>query len=113
MLEYLLGSRNVEKILFYLLVNERGYAADLARKFNVPLFSVQKILQKLERGGVLVSFLEGKTRIYIFNPRYALRCELIAFLQKAYDSIPGDVKENLYAPIVRKRPRRTGKPLSF
>ena len=111
MLEYLFGSRNVERILLYLLVNERAYAAGLAKEFKVSLYSLQKIFMKLEQGGVLVSRLEGKTRIYQFNPRYLFIKELKAFLSSVYETIPPEILEKSYAPLSRKRPRRSGKPL--
>ncbi len=110
MLETLFGSPIIEKILFYLLVNEKGYGSKLRKIFNIPLYSVQRALAKLERGGVVAAQLEGKTRIYRFNPRYPLLNELKAFLQKAYDFLPQDRKEKYYEPILRKRPRRKGKP---
>lgn len=111
MLEILFGNKNVEKVLFYLLLNEKCYAHELIKVFRCSLSPLQKSLEKLELAGILVSILEGKTRLFQFNPRYPFLNELKQFLQKAYDSLPEELKEKYYERKIRKRPRRTGKPL--
>lgn len=111
MLEKLFGNVVIEKILFYLLANQKGYATEMKEALGVPLYSVQIALARLERGGILVRQAQGKTQIYQFNPRFPFLEELKAFLKKAYDSIPEDMRKKLYESSVRKRPRRTGKPL--
>lgn len=111
MLESLFGSKTIEKILFYLLVNRTCYGSGLSQVFQESLSPFQKGLDRLETGGILVSFLEGKTRLYQFNPRYPFLTELKLFLEKAYEFLPSEFKERFYQPKIRKRPRRKGKPL--
>jgi hypothetical protein len=111
MLESLFGNPIVEKILFFLLINEKCYPSQLKRVFQNPIYSFQMALGRLERGGIIVSHKEGKTLIYEFNPRYPFLVELKAFLQKAYRFLPEELREKYYEPPVRKRPRRRGKPL--
>lgn len=111
MLEAIFGGKNVEKALFFLLINEHCYGKQLSRVFEQALSPFQKVLDRLESGGILVSFLEGKTRSYQFNPRYPFLPELKIFLAKAYSFLPQEIKERYYEPKVRKRPRRKGKPL--
>lgn len=111
MLEYLFGTPTIEKILFYLLINQKCYPSQLKTIFKGPVYNFQRSLSKLERGGILVSYLEGKTRVYTFNPRYVFLPELKDFIKKAYEFIPNEIKEKYYEPIIRKRPRRQGKPL--
>lgn len=111
MLEYLFGTPIIEKILFFLLVNQKSYASQLESTFNKPLYSFQRGLARLEKGGVLVSRQEGKSVIYEFNPRYPFINELKSFLNKSYSFLPDEIKNKYYEPIVRKRPRRRGKPL--
>lgn len=111
MLEYLFGNPVIEKILFFLNVNEKCYPSQLRQVFKTPLYSFQKALSRLEKGGVIVSHREGKTLMYQFNPRYPFLNELKAFLQKAYEFFPEEFKEKYYEPLTRKRPRRQGKPL--
>lgn len=111
MLESLFGTSTIEKILFYLLQNKNCYPSELKRNFNGSLYVYQRALDKLESGGVLISYRKGKTLIYEFNPRYPFYDELILFLEKAYSFLPSTIKEKYYEPIIRKRPRRHGKPL--
>lgn len=111
MLESLFGNPVIEKVLFFLLVNEKCYPSQLKRTFQSPLYSFQRALGRLEMGGVIVSHREGKTLIYQFNPRYPFLNELKTFLRRAYDSFPEEIREKYYEPPIRKRPRRQGKPL--
>jgi hypothetical protein len=111
MLESLFGSSLIEKVLFFLLINQKCYPSQLKKTFNLPLYSLQRTLSRLEKGGILVSYTEGKTRLYTFNPRYIFLPELKIFLQKAYKFLPEEIKNKYYEPPIRKRPRRQGKPL--
>ena len=111
MLENLFGNTVIEKIFFYLLKNEKTYASELSKLFELPLFSFQTALARLEKGSILVSFKEGRTRIYQFNPRYPMLRELIQFLEKSYTFLPENFRKKYYEPPKRKRPRRRGKPL--
>ena len=109
MLEPLLGSTNAERVLLFLLARDEGYASGVADFFNTNLYGIQKQLDKLEAGGVLVSRTTGRTRLYGFSPRYAFLNELKALLRKALSTYPPDEQERLL--VVRRRPRRRGKPL--
>lgn len=111
MLESIFGNITIEKILFYLLVNERGYPSQVRRNFQSPLFTFQKAFARLEKGGILVSHKEGKNLIYQFNPRYPFIDALKVFLENAYGALPDEIKDKYYEPKTRKRPRRSGKPL--
>ena len=109
MLEPLLGSTNSERVLLFLLTREQGYASEIAGFFDTDVYGIQKQLDKLETGGVLASYKAGKTRLFEFNPRYAFLKELRALLEKALSYYPTDEQERLR--VVRRRPRRGGKPL--
>ena len=109
MLEPLLGSVNAERCLVFILARDEGYASEIARFFDTDLYGIQRQLDKLETGGVLASYTAGKTRLYRFNPRYSFLRELRALLDKALTFYPPDQQERLR--IVRRRPRRRGKPL--
>lgn len=111
MLEAVFGGKKIEKILFYILMNNSCYAKMLSNCFNEALSPFQKALDRLENGGIVVSFLEGRTRIYKFNPRYPFLKELKIFLMKAYEFLPQEFKNHYYEQKIRKRPRRKGKPL--
>lgn len=111
MLESLFGNVVIEKILFYLLINEECYPSQLKAVFQIPLISFQRGLARLEKGGVIVSHRKGKTLLYQFNPRYPVLEELKSFLERACDGFPQDVRDKYYEQMKRNRPRRQGKPL--
>ena len=109
MLAPLLGSENSERVLIFLLARENGYAREIAQYFDASLYAVQKQLDKFETGGVLVSQMVGKTRLYQFNPRYPFLKELKALLEKAFSFYPENLREDLLEN--RRRPRKRGKPV--
>ncbi|MES2344654.1 MAG: ArsR family transcriptional regulator [Chlamydiota bacterium] len=111
MLEKLFGNVVIEKILFYLPANEKSYAIQMSRELSIPLYSIQIALGRLEQGGILVRQAQGKTQLYQFNPRYPFLAELKAFLKKAYEAVPEDLRSRLYETPIRRRPRRKGKSL--
>jgi DNA-binding transcriptional ArsR family regulator len=111
MLEYLFSNKNVEKILMYLCLHGKANATQLSHSFNSSLDPIQKTLRKLEEGGLLVSFLEGRTRLFQWNPRYPFLKEIQAFARKVYTYLPAKMQEDCYQSVKRKRPRKTGKPL--
>lgn len=113
MLEYLFSNKNVEKILIYLNIHGKANASELSRAFDSSLSPIQKTLQKLEEGGLIVSFLEGKTRVFQWNPRCPFLSEIQSLAKRVYSFFPSDIQKELYQAIKRKRPRRTGKLLNL
>lgn len=111
MMESPFGTPIIEKVLFFLLVNKKCYPTQLKDVFQNHLYSFQRALGRLEKGGIIVSFKEGRTLVYQFNPSYSFLRELTAFLEKAYTFFPQEIREKYYEPITRKRLRRHGKPL--
>jgi predicted transcriptional regulator len=109
MLEIILGNRIKERALLFLLTRKEGYAREIAAAFGGQLTSYLNQLRNMERAGVLVSKLKGKTRVYVLNPRYPFKAELEKLLNKALSFMPQKEKEKYYMP--RLRPRRAGKPL--
>ena len=109
MLEAIFGSKNRERVLQFILANGDGYAKEIADFYGTSVDPIQKQLEKMELGGVLVSKSVGRTRLFVFNPRYAFLNELKALLEKAREYYSPEEIEAL--TMVRKRPRRTGKPL--
>lgn len=109
MLEYILGNITKEKILLFLYTYETGYAKGIADSFGITLNGVQQQLKRLEEGAVVVSRLQGKTRVYQFNPRYPFLKELKNLLEKAFLFFPPEEVERYYKK--RTRPRRAGKSL--
>src|SRR5436190_23981942 len=96
MLEYFFANKNVEKILMYLYLHGKAHATELSRTFKSSLDPIQKTLRKLEEGGLLVSFLEGRTRVFQWNPRYPFLQEIQALAKKSYEFLPSDIQEQYY-----------------
>jgi hypothetical protein len=107
MIEVILGSKNMERVLIYILARGEGYAREIARFYETDLLPIQKQLDKLETGGVLVSREVGKTRPYMFNLRYPFLNELKSLLEKALSFYSEKEREELM--INRRRPRAKGK----
>jgi len=98
MLEGLCGNRTIQKILLFLFVNNKCYGTQLHHQLKTPLTPIQKALLRLEKGGVLFSYCEGKTRLYQFNPGYPLLPELEQLLKKAYTLLPNHERKAYYVP---------------
>ncbi len=108
MLEPVFGNATIVKILFAIETYGQAYPTELSRLFGIPVNGIQQQLARLENGGVVVSTLEGRTRVYRFNPRYPFLGELRALVQKAMEFLPEKEVECYYRR--RTRPRRKGKP---
>jgi hypothetical protein len=109
MLDTLFGNRTAEQVLLYLAVNVSAYAQQMSDALTIPLSVVQKQLRRLETGGVLVSRLVGRTRLFSINPRFALAHELTSLLKRAFSLLSDE--QQLPFESYRTRPRVTGKPL--
>ncbi|MGC1878796.1 MAG: hypothetical protein WA678_05420 [Rhabdochlamydiaceae bacterium] len=62
-------------------------------------------------GSLLASFLEGRTRVFQWNPRYPFLKEIQNLAEKAYAFLPLNIQESRFQKKKRKRPGRSGKPL--
>jgi len=109
MIESLLGSKNAERVLIYIFAREEGYAREIASFYKTDLKSIQMQLDKFEKSGVLTSRTVGRTRPYVFNPRYPFLNELKALLEKALSFYSSKEQEELI--MNRRRPRARGKTL--
>ena len=94
----LFGNPNIEKILLFLLVNEKCYATQLCQSLRGSLTPIQQALLRLEKGNILTSTLEGKTRLFRFNPRYPFLRELQTLLKEGYHQLPLHDQQAYYAP---------------
>ena len=65
--------------------------------------------KKLEEGSVLYVEIQGRTKLYKFNPRYSFLKELKQLLSKVLEFYPEEILKEL--KFNRKRPRRSKKPL--
>ena len=84
----------------------RTYPRELARLTARPISAVQRIVEDLERAGVIVTRLLGKQREVFLNPDYVAANELEALLQ-ALILRDSRYREELSVAADR-RPRRIG-----
>ncbi len=102
------GSRSRTRILLALRLLAESYPSELARILGTRLFAVQKALLSLERDGLVAGRTRGRTRLFRLNPAYFAFRELQPLLLRLA-SADRDLVEGVGA--IRRRPRRTGKPL--
>ena len=109
MLESIFGNKTIEKTLFFIERYGNGYAKDISDTFSISINGVQQQLKRLENGGVIVSRLYGRVRLYQFNPRYPFLKELKTLLSKAMEYLSEEELRMYY--MKRIRPRKKGKSL--
>ncbi|MGH7742988.1 MAG: winged helix-turn-helix domain-containing protein [Candidatus Eiseniibacteriota bacterium] len=102
------GSRSRTLALLALQLLAESYARELARLLELSLSSVQKALQSLERDGLVVGRPVGRTRLYRLNPRAFARRDLERYLVRLSGA---ESWLRLRTMRLRRRPRRTGKPV--
>lgn len=102
------GSRARTRALVALQLLTESYAREMARLLGLNLSGLQKALQSLERDGLVAARAAGRTRLYRLNPRTPARRELEAYLDRLLENEP---ELRTGAAQLRRRPRRTGKPL--
>lgn len=107
----LFGNATVEKVLLFLLVNERCYATQICHCMGGALTPIQQALQRLEKGGIITSELEGKTRLFQFNPHYPFLRELQALLKQGYQQLAIHDQQVYYCPKRGYSQRRKNKGL--
>lgn len=83
------------------------YPREIARLSAAPLVTVQRIVDDLERQGVLVTRLSGNQRRVMVNAQWIAADELRALALRLLDALP-NVRTALEG--ARRRPRRRGKP---
>lgn len=109
MLEDIFGNKSTEKVLLHVYHYGESHASGIAKDFNVALNPILQQLNKLEKSGVLVSKVVGRSRLYSFNLKSPFTKPIKDLIFIVYDSIPMSEKEKLFA--TRRRPRRKGKPV--
>ncbi|MFV0339829.1 MAG: DUF6314 family protein [Parachlamydiaceae bacterium] len=115
MLTGLFGNQTIQKVLLFLFVNNKCYGTQLQRLLSTPLTTIQNALSRLEQGGVILSFTEGKAKVYQLNPYYPLIRELELLLKKAYTLLSADEKKRYSLVQLESVDRRFQEPelLSF
>ena len=110
MLEGIFGDADAEKALLYLEQYEEGYATAIVPTFDdLSLNMTQRQLERFERAGALASSLQGRTRLYTWNPRTRSGGSQGPCCAKRWISCPAFERERDFTE--RRRPRRAGNPL--
>ena len=102
------GGQTRTRALLALRLMGESYPRELARILDAPLSGVQKALRGLERDSLVAGRTMGRTRVVQLNPRYFVAEALRAFLLRLTEP---EVELRDRVSAIRKRPRRTGKPL--
>jgi hypothetical protein len=102
----LFGSAARTRVLTLIALLDDTYPRELARLADVPLVSVQRIVNALEREGALATRIVGATRSVRLNPRFYGVEELRSLLIK-YAKRDPDLDRRVSS--LRRRPRRAGK----
>lgn len=106
----LFGNQTAAQCLLFLARYEEGTSGEISNAFNVPKTMIYLQLRKLEDAGVLVGRRLANIRLYSFNPRSGLKKELKNLLERYIEIyMPQEKFKNFY--LVRRRPRKAGKPL--
>lgn len=108
-LEAIFGNRTAASVLLFLENYDSGHASRIAQTYGIPLYAVQKQLQKLEAAGVLASRKVGRTRVFEFNSRNPMTSRLRQFLAAELKALPVSITAEYFRE--RQRPRRSGKTL--
>jgi DNA-binding transcriptional ArsR family regulator len=102
------GSRTRTRLLVALRLLGESHPRELTRLLGTHLNSVQTALRGLERDGLVATRSAGRTRLVRLDPGYFANRELgryLARLSEADRALASSVAS------LRRRPRRTGKPL--
>jgi hypothetical protein len=104
---FLGGPRRTQVLVLTALLGET-YPTELARLLQAPVYSIQRIVDGLDKAGVFATRLSGKTRRVSLDPRFFAFKELRQLLLRLAEASP-DLQE--LAARRRSRPRRAGKPM--
>ena len=110
MLEVLLGSKNAERVLQFLLARNNAYAREIALFYDVSPSVIKNQLEKFEIGNIIVGRDIGNIRVYELNQRNPFINELTALLLKARTTYEPQERARLVRKD-RSRPRSKNKPL--
>ena len=102
------GSRSRTRLLIALELLGQTYPRELARLLGSSLSTTQKGLESLERDGLVVGRLVGRTRVVQLNPAYFAMKEVRALLVRLVEA---DRELESRIAALRRRPRRSGKRL--
>ncbi len=99
----LFGSSRIGDILMFLLINSKGYPSQIAQSLMNPLTPIQKALSKLEKEDIVLSYYQGKNRLYELNQSYPLFGELEALIRRGFCLLPSTEKKKFISHTPTKQ----------
>lgn len=102
------GSRTRTRVLLALDLLGESYPRELSRILGVSLSVVQKAIRSLELDGLIAGRARGRMRLYSINPVY-FAAEELRRLTRRLAEVDDELRGK--ASALRRRPRRSGKPL--
>lgn len=102
------GGAGRTRVLLALRLLSESYPRELARVLDMPFSSVQQALRSLERDGLVAGRSLGRTRVFQLDPRYFAHDDLQRFLLRL---VGPESELTARVAALRRRPRRTAKPL--
>lgn len=103
------GNPTAEKVLLYLANYGEGHTRAIAATFNLSTSQVYQQLVRLEKDGILVAKESGRTKVFTFSPRLAIKKPLLKLLEEILLLVPVEDQKKYYRE--RTRPRKTGKAI--
>lgn len=101
------GSQVRTRVVVATLALRDTYPREISRLAGAPLVTVQRIVDDLERQGIVATRLSGNQRRVMVDAQWIAADELRALALRLLDMLP-DLRAALEAE--RRRPRRRGKP---
>jgi hypothetical protein len=102
------GGTTRTRVLVALGVLGSSFPRELSRLLLTPVSAVSRALYGLERDALVSGRLVGRTREFTLNPAYFAKRELGAYLARLAGA---DTELLAQVESLRRRPRRSGKPL--
>ena len=102
------GGKTRTRVLLTLRLLSESYPRELARVLDTDLYGVQQALKRLKVDGMVSGRSAGRTRLFRLNPRYFAYEDLQRFLFRLAEP-ERELKKRV--EDLRRRPRRTSKPL--
>lgn len=109
MLEAIFGNKTAEKVLLHIYHYGEIHARAIAEDYGVVVNPIRNQIEKFENAGIIIGKEAGRTRLYSFNPKSPFIKPIQDLLKIAYESVPIEEREILFAK--RRRPRKKGKPV--
>ena len=102
------GSATRTRVLLALSLLSESHARELARVIRASHSGVLAALAGLEKDGIVAARAVGRSRLFRIDPRYFAARELEPYLARLTEP-ESELRQS--ASALRRRPRRSGKPL--